>query len=313
MGMKIVIPEIIDITFAKYVNKLHKFGEVKYYQDFPKDNTELINRIRGADIVICKWVDFNGTILEKCNNLKEIVTLTSGFAHFPLKMARERGINIINCPTHNSLAVAEHVMALMFAVSRKIVEAQVNLQKGLWRETTYSYQGTELSGKILGIIGLGHIGKILAGIAKGLGMKVIYVNSKSSSEDLTNLIKNSDYISINVPKTDETYHMIDRKSFEMMKSTAILINTARGEVVDQKELYNALREKVIAGAGLDVFENTVAIGKAPDDIVEISKLPNVVTTPHIAFNTKESAERMGEEMIKNIKAIINNKPINIVN
>jgi len=313
MYMKVVIAEKIDVLPEIYLSEIRKITNLKTYEDFPTSEVQILSRFADAEIAVVKWINFSEKVLDKAKQVKYIITLTSGFTHLPLVRARNKDITIVNCPSHNSNAVAEHVIALMFAVSRNITLCQTNLWKGNWRESPYSFLGTELSGKTLGIFGYGNIGKKVEKMAKGLGMNVVYVNTKSSENDHINLLKQSDYVSLNVPKTDKTYHLLDEKKLRLLKPTSYLINTSRGEIVDQKALYFLLKDGKVAGAGLDVFENSPAVGKAPKEIVDIARLPNVVATPHIAFNTREAGERMGKEFVDNIKAILKGKPINVVN
>lgn len=310
--MKIVIPERIDVLPKKYLDELNKFGQVLSYKDFPTDSDEILSRIREAELLIVKWIDLPKDFLDYCVKLKAIVTLTSGYGHLPIKEARNKGIDVINCPTHNSNAVAEHVIALMFAVARKISISQVNIQKGNWKSTPYDFLGMEFKGKELGLVGHGNIGSKVGEKAKALGMKVKFVNSKSSSDEIDKLVRQSDIISLNLPLNERTKYLFDRRRLGFMKSTAILVNTSRGDLLDQRALYDLLKQNKIFGAGLDVFSGSPAKGKAPDEIVNLAKLANVVTTPHLAFNTLEAGERMGKEMIENVDAWIKGKPINLL-
>ena len=311
--MKIVIPENISVIPEKYFYELKKLGKVTTYNDFPKNPTEIIKRIKDAEVLIVKWIHLPENFLDKCKKLKYIVTLSSGYGFFPLKEARKKGISIINSPSHNSQAVAEHTIALMFSVARKVTQAHSNIMNGNWKESPYDFLGSELTDKIFLQIGYGNIGSKVAKTARGIGMKVLIANSKTTKEKLDNMIKKADFISLNIPLTDKTGKLIDKRRVDLMKNTAYLINTARGGVVEQKALYNALKNKNIAGAGLDVFLDTPAVGGAPSEVVKLSKLPNVVATPHMAFNTFEAGERMGKEMINNVKAILKDNPINVVN
>ena len=311
--MKIIIPEKINVIPDKYYYELKKLGDVVFYNDYPYDPTEINKRIKDAEILIVKWIYLPDDFLDYCPKLKYIMSLTSGFGHFPLEKARKRRVIIINSPTHNSLAVAEHTIALMFAVSKKIVFARDNIMKGDWKKSPYDFLGNELSGKTLLQIGYGNIGSKVAKIAHGIGMRVVVADSNTTDSQLDELIPAADYISINVPLTPRTKGMINNKRISLMKKTAYLFNTARGDIVDQNALYLALKNNKIAGAGLDVFVGTLPNERANKDVVKLAKLSNVVATPHMAFNTIEAGERMGKEMIDNVKAILKSKPINVVN
>ena len=311
--MKIVLPEKIDVLPQKYLDELKGLGQVESYENFPIEDEEILERIKDAEILIVKWIYLPENFLDVCKSLKYIVTLSSGYGQFPLKEARSKKIIIVNSPTHNSHAVAEHAVALMFAVARGIFYAQDSIRKGNWKKTPYDFQGVELAGKTLVQIGYGNIGKQVAYIARGIGMKVVVANSKTTSKKLDEMISKADLINLNIPLTEKTKNLIDKRRIGLMKKNAYLINTARGDVVDQEALYQALVNEKIAGAGLDVFIGTPPVGKAPSGIMKLANLKNVSTTPHLAFNTKEAGERMGKEMLDNVKAIIKGNPINVVN
>lgn len=288
-------------------------GDVILYKDFPKGEREISKRIADAQIIAVKWLPVSEQVIENAHKLEHIITLTSGYGHLPLVKAREKGINIINCPTHNSQAVAEHTIALMFALVRQVSAAHCELRAGKWKDTPNSYIGSEVAGKKIGIVGFGNIGQRVAKLAQGLGMKVVYVDSKSTPEEFDSLLASSDVVTLNLPYSGETHHLINWERLKQMKKLAYLINTARGTIVDQKALLSALVSGEIAGAALDVFEGEPTVGEAPSVIVKLAKLPNVVATPHIAYNTKEAAFRLGEELLRNVAACVKGKPINIVN
>ncbi|KKQ51373.1 hypothetical protein A3A52_01080 [Candidatus Woesebacteria bacterium RIFCSPLOWO2_01_FULL_39_14] len=311
--MKIVIPEKIDVIPQKFLDELKKLGQVKIYDNFPIGGKEILERIKDAEILIVKWIYLPENFLDICKNLKYIVSLTSGYGHFPLKEARSKKIVIVNSPIHNSHAVAEHTITLMFAVARGIFYAQENVKKGNWKDSPYDFLGVELAGKVLAQVGYGNIGKRVVELARGVGMKVAVADSKTTDKKLDEMISKADFISLNVPLTERTEKLIDERRINLMKKGAYFINTARGDIVDQNALYKALADRKIAGAGLDVFMDTPPVGKAPREVIKLASLKNVIVTPHLAFNTKEAGERMGREMLDNVKAIIKGKPINVVN
>ena len=175
------------------------------------------------------------------------------------------------------------------------------------------FTGTELSGKKLGLVGFGQIGKKVERLAKAMRMTVLYANSKTIPADLDKLVASSDYISLSLPYSEKTHHLIDERRLNLMKDTAYIINCARGGIIDQKMMTRFLKENKIAGAAIDVFENEPVDTVPSSDIIELVNLPNVIATPHIAFNTKEAAVRLGEELLKNVKACLAGKPINVKN
>ncbi len=311
--MKIIFPEYLDNLSDEHKQQLQQFGDVTFYEDFPNDDKELIKRLHGAQITALKWVNMTDKTVHSLPELKYVITLSAGYAHLPLKAMKERQVIGINCPTHNSLAVAEHTIAMLFALLKNIVESQILLQKGLWKKTPYDYLGTEIYGKTICVIGNGNIGSKVAALAKGLGMHVENVNSKTSSEELDRLVHKSDFISINLPYSKETHHLFDKKRLQQMKKGAVLINTSRGLIIDQQALFDLLQTGHLGGAALDVFVNEpVFTTTLPKEIQQLASLPNVIATPHIAYNTKEAAYRLIEELIANIKAILAEKPINVV-
>lgn len=310
--LQIAIPEYVAILSEEDINQLRKFGNVELSKDFPATEDEIVKRIGAANIILIKWLIFSDSLLRRLPNLKYIITLSVGYNHIDVKTATQLGIKILTCPTHNTHAVVEHTFALLFSLSRRIVEAQSRLQKGAWIHP-YNFPGTELAGKKLLVIGQGKIGKEVAQIAKCFGLIVDTANSSTTPAQLNELIQNADIISLHVPLTKATRRLINKERLSLMKNTAYIINTSRGEIIDQKVLFNALKNKQIAGAGLDVFEHEPISGSLPKEIIELINLPNVVATPHMAFNTKEASRRLGAELLSNLKSIILGKPKNLVN
>ncbi len=311
--MKIVFPEYIDNLSSDQLERLKQSGDVTIYNDIPTDEDALINRLQGAQVTALKWVNMTERCLKALPELKYIIVLSAGYGHLPFKPMKELGVIGINCPSHNSLAVAEHTIAMILALSKQIVQAQTELRSGLWKKTPYDYLGFELAGKTIGIIGTGNIGSKVAEKAKGLGMHVLVADSKTSPHDLDYLFKTSDFISINIPYSKKTHHFISRDKLQSMKKGAILVNTSRGLIVDQTALFDSLQLGHLGGAALDVFENEPVFTRTlPDEIKQLASLPQVIATPHIAYNTKEAALRLGEELIANVKGIISGKPINVV-
>jgi len=224
---------------------------------------ELRARIADADVLVVRSATkVTKDLLSAAKNLKLIVRAGTGLDNIDIAAARERGIKVLNTPEAPSVATAELAMALMLAWARKIVDANLSMKQGKWEKS--KLRGTELRGKTLGIIGTGRVGREVGRRAKAFGMKLLLndiveipefakeVNSRYV--DLETLLRESDYVSIHVPLTKETERMIDEEKLRMMKPTAVLINTARGGVVDERALVKALKSGEIAGACLDVYE-----------------------------------------------------------
>lgn len=307
--MKTVFPDFIELHEG-HLKRIEKIVQLTTYDDKPKEN-QVIDRIQGAEIITANYYDVTKKIIQSCPSLKYIIVPTVGYEWVDIKAATTAGVKVINCPTHNGHAVAEHTIALMFAISRKIVQANEAIKKGNW--TPLKFEGLELSGKTLGIVGHGKIGSQTGELAQGLGMKVLFADSKTSANDLDALIAEVDYLGLNLPLNEHTHHLIDERRLRLMKKTAFFINTARGAIVDQKALLAALKRGDIGGAGLDVFDGESFDEKPIPEIVELCSLENVVATPHIAFNTKETVERLGNELMKNIEACVAGNPMNVVN
>ena len=287
--------------------------KLQIYNDVPKDTKVIVDRIKNAEVITANWIDITKEIIELSPKLRYIIVPSVGYDWIDIKTATQKGIKVINCPTHNSMAVANFVIGLMISITRQISQANNDIKEGNWQPS--KFKGVEISGKKLGLVGNGNIGRKIADVAKYMGMEVMMINSKSSQEEVDNILKNSDIISINIPLTDKTKHFIDERRLRLMKINSYLINTSRGAIIDQKALINIIEEDHFAGVALDVFENEPLIlnGKLNEEIIKLANMNKVLATPHIAFNSEETWKRLGTEMIENIKAIVNNNPINVVN
>jgi D-3-phosphoglycerate dehydrogenase len=250
-------------------------------------------------------------IIEKARNCKIIARVGVGLDNIDLDAAKAKNIRVINAVEGAMTAVAEQVLGLMLCLARNIARADREIRNGNWLKK--ELMGTELKGKYLGIVGLGNIGKRLGRLAKGLNMNiigydVIPIDEEFAKEvglmktDLDTLLQSSDYVSLHVPLLDSTYHMIDAKKLAIMKSTAKIINTSRGGVIDEKALYDAIKNGNLGGAALDVFE------KEPATDSPLTTLPNVILTPHIGAQTKEAqslaANVIAEKIIQILRGII---------
>lgn len=305
--MKIVLPDKINIS-DEYKAKMKALG-ADVFEDLP-DDTELKKRIVDADIITASYVDITPEVIDAAPKLKYIVVPAVGYEWVDAEYAATKGITTLNCPTFNSQAVAEHAMSLLMAVNRNVITGADELRAGKWSPQTLV--GYELGDKKLGLIGYGNVGTRIEKFATALGMNVSHVNSKSTAEDIDRLISESDYVVICAPLNDGTRNMADERRLNMLKPTAILVNVGRGAVVDQSALIEILKNKKIRGAGLDVFDGEPLAGEPSDTIVELAKLPNVVATPHIAYNTEEINDKQGAEILANLQSCLTDSPINVV-
>ena len=276
----------------------------------------LKNKIKTIDGLICFPYDkIDDKIIDLSTNLKVISTFSVGFDHIDINHAKKKKIRVGYTPKVLTDATADLAFALMIDLVRRVSEGDRIIRNGKWRQIygAHDYVGMDLQGKTLGILGMGRIGSTLAKRAKAFDMKIIYHNrshvSKSREKSLgvkyvslDKLITQSDVISIHVPHTSETDQMFNNKIFKKMKNSSFLINTARGKIVNEKDLGIALKKKIIAGAGLDVFESEPIGNNHP-----FTKIPNIVLAPHIGSSSKETREEMARITVKNLNLGINGK------
>lgn len=305
--MKIVLPDKINIS-DDYKDKIRKLG-AEVFDDLP-DNNELKKRIANAEIITASYVDITPDVIDAAPNLKYIVVPAVGYEWVDTKYAATKGITTLNCPTFNSQAVAEHAMTLLMAVNRNLITGIDELRAGKW--SPQDLVGYELADKKLGLIGYGNVGKRIEKIATALGMKVSYINSKSTTDEIDVLVSGSDFVIICAPLNDGTRNLLDERRLNLLKQSAVLVNVGRGAVVNQNALIELLKNKKIRGAGLDVFDGEPLTGVPSDTIVELAKLPNVVATPHTAYNTEEINDKQGAEILANLQSCIDSEPLNVV-
>ncbi|HTK03246.1 MAG TPA: D-glycerate dehydrogenase [Alphaproteobacteria bacterium] len=299
-----------------HIQKLTDVGHEVTVSEFSRALTpeELVEKIKGADAILSLLTDkIDGDVIDACGpQLKIISNYAVGFDNINIKEATDRGVIVTNTPSEEvDEAVAEHTWALISALSRRIIEADEATRKGAYRGWEPDiFLGHSLLGKTLGIIGMGNIGKMVARRAEGYKMKILYTKRTpdDNSVDLDTLLSESDVVSLHVPLTDETRHMINSETLAKMKDRSFLINTARGPVVCESDLVQSLRHGHLAGAGLDVFDNE------PNIDPELIGMPNVITTPHIASATHEARNKMGEMAVAAILDVLSDKkPESLVN
>jgi len=308
--MKIVITDFINISGSGR-DELEKISDIKIFDDVVNDPDIIIDRIKNAEIVTANFIDLTEEIIRKSPKLKYIISPAKGYDWIDSKTASELGIKILNCPTFNAQAVAEHALTLMFAVAKKLLPINSQLLDGKY--DTQNLVGSEIAGKKMVTVGHGEIGKRILKMAEGLGMVTDYLDSKSNNLDFENKLRTADVLVLCLPLNENTNGLIDLEKLKLLKSTCIFINVARGLIVDQSSLYLLLKENKLAGAGIDTFAKDETIKSPTEEILNFSKLPNVVATPHIAYNTQEAADRLGKELLQDIHSCLENKPVNVVN
>ena len=299
------------------INELKKKYTVEIHNGkIPIPLNKLRVKIREIDGLICFPYDkIEKETLELARKLKVISTFSVGYDHINIEFAKERKIRVGYTPEVLTDATADLAFSLILDALRRTTQGDRIIRGGKWKKIygADDFVGTDLQGKKLGILGLGRIGKTLAKRARAFGMEILYHNRERLSiskekrlrvnyVSFENLIKKSDIISIHVPHTKQTDNIINMKVLKKMKNSAFLINTSRGKVINQQDLVMALKKKIIAGAGLDVFVTEPINEKNP-----LTKLDNVVLAPHIGSSTKETRNKMAEITINNLNLGINGK------
>lgn len=276
------------------------------------------------------------TVLERMPRLRLIATRSTGFDHIDIDYCASHGIAVANVPSYGENPVAEHVFALLLAISHRMPEAMDRAQRGHF--SPEGLQGFDLAGKTLGVIGTGRIGQHVIRIARGFQMRVLAHDVRAEPRlaaelgfhytDLPTLYAEADVISLNVPSLPETRHMLSARTFTKMKDGVVVINTARGDLIDTRALIQALNSGKVAAAGLDVLPDEPLIREEAELICSIYceqhdlrdlvanhvllRMRNVVITPHSAFNTREAVQRIAETTVENIRAFAEGRPQNLV-
>lgn len=253
---------------------------------------------------------FTRTMMEQLPHLQVIAVHGVGTDGIDIQAASENGIVVLNTPGINSRSVAEHAVALMFDLAKKMTESDRLIRQGDYMAIKHHGRFREIMGLTLGIVGFGAIGQHLAKMASALGMQVVVLSSQSAAVleaqgyrkavDLDSLLQESDFVSLHAPSTPETKHMMNARRLSQMKPSACLINTSRGALIDEVALAGALREGIIAGAGLDVFEHEPLSLDSP-----LLAAPNIILTPHTAASTDSALENMALAAAEGVLAVLN--------
>ncbi len=299
--MKVLVADKLD---EEALRALAKKSDVVAEEVSPEKLLRVIQEYDG--LVVRSRTKVTAEVLERAERLKVISRAGVGVDNIDIPAATKKGVMVVNAPAGSTQSVAELTVALMLALARRIPAADGSLKGGRWEKSRL--QGVELCGKTLGLVGCGRIGSKVADICLGLGMSVLafdpYLREDTAAEkgirltSLDEVLEESDFVSIHAALTDETRHMIGKAAFQKMKRTAYLVNCARGPIVDEQSLVEALKEGQIAGAGLDVFEREPPLGSP------LLELENVVLTPHIGASTQEGQRRTGllavEQLLKGL-------------
>jgi glyoxylate reductase len=281
--------------------------------DTPMTTAQLVAAVKQADVLVPTVTDRidAGVLAQAGPNLKLIASFGTGVDHIDLATARQRGITVTNTPGVLTEDTADMTMALILAVARRLAEGERLIRAGKWQGWGPTFMlGHRIWGKRLGIIGMGRIGQALARRARGFGLSIHYHNRRRVPdeiehaleatywESLDQMLAHMDIVSVNCPHTPATYHLLSARRLKLLRKDAIIVNTARGEVIDENALARMLANKEIAGAGLDVFEHEPAVNP------KLLRLDNVVLLPHMGSATLEGRIDMGEKVIINIKTFV---------
>lgn len=317
--MKIVVLERNSVGLDVSVDGLNAFGDVTVYPNTTAADVK--EKIRDAEIIIANKAPLSEEVLKEAPKVKLICEFATGYDNVDIAYCKSRGIRVANVVNYSTDAVAQHTFALCFYVLEKLRHYDEYVKSGTYaaqdRFSNFDIPFTELSGKTWGIVGMGNIGKKVASIARAFGCKVIFYSASGQSTcteyervDLDRLLSESDFLSLHCPLSERTRNLIDLDALKKMKRSAILINVARGPVVNDADLYTALTEDLIGGAGLDVTGTEPMRDSNP--LSKIMDSDKLIITPHLAWASIEARGRCVSETCKNIEAFLKGEERNIV-
>ena len=314
--MKIVVTDGYTLNGGDLSwEKVRSFGELILYDRTPIEL--IIERCKDANIVLTNKVPFTKDTLAKLTQLRLICVLATGYNTIDLAAAKEQGIVVCNVPAYGTASVSQHAFALLLELTNHVGRNARSTYEGKWQQSAdWCYTElpvTELDGKIFGIVGFGNIGEQTARIAKAFGMKVIYYSPRKKEtdigepRDLKSLFSESDIISLHCPLSADNQEFVNRDLLQLMKSSAIIINTSRGQLINEKDLAEALNQNIIGGAALDVLSKEPPLPSNP-----LLKAKNCIITPHNAWMSKEARERIMNITEANIGSFLKKQAINVV-
>ncbi|MDY5125533.1 MAG: D-2-hydroxyacid dehydrogenase [Prevotella sp.] len=299
-------------------DELKALGDVEIFDRTPRE--QVVERAKDSEIILTNKVKIDDEIMSQLPQLMYVGVLATGYNVVDVKAANKRGIIVTNIPTYSTDSVAQMTFAHILTISNRVEHYAIENRKGRWSNNPdFCYWDTplvDLTGKTLGIVGLGHIGLRVAAIAKQFGMDVFAYTSKTAAElplgiqktTLEGLYAVSDILTLHCPLTDETRELINARSIAKMKKGIVIINTGRGQLINEHDVAEALKSGYICGYGADVMSE-----EPPKEDNELLLQPNAFITPHIAWASMDSRIRLMNQTVKNIKAFMNGRPINVVN
>lgn len=318
--MKIVILERNSVGLDISVDEIGALGDMTVYPNTTASDVE--EKVKDAEIIVANKAPLNSDTLKNAPNVKLICEFATGYDNVDLAYCKSRGIKVANIVNYSTDAVAQHTFALCFYVLEKLRHYDEYVKSGAYaaqdRFSNFDLPFTEITGKTWGIVGMGNIGRKVASIAQAFGCKVVFYSASGSSTctdyervDFDTLLKEADFLSLHCPLSEKTRNLIDLDALKKMKNSAILINVARGPVVNDEDLYTALTENYIAGAGLDVISTEPM--KDSNPLSRIKDSDKLIITPHLAWASTEARNRCVSETYKNIEAFLKGEDRNIVN
>lgn len=318
--MKIVVLERNSVGLDVSVDGIKALGDVTVYPNTTAADVK--EKITEAEIIVANKAPLNEETLKDAPHVRLICEFATGYDNIDLAYCRSRGIKVANVVNYSTDAVAQHTFALCFYILEKLRHYDEYVKSGAYaaqeRFSNFDLPFTELAGKTWGIVGMGNIGKKAAAIARAFGCRVIFYSASGNSTcteyervDFDTLLRESDFLSLHCPLSDKTRNLIDLNALKKMKKTAILINVARGPVVNDQDLYTALTENLIAGAGLDVLSAEPI--RQDNPLGSIKDSSRLIITPHLAWASIEARNRCVLETCLNIEAFLKGEERNIVN
>jgi glycerate dehydrogenase len=308
---------IVFLDRASLGATLKKPGFSHLYREYDSTPADaIVDRLTGATIAITNKIPLRAASLERLPDLKLIAVAATGTDVIDKKYCKSHGIAVSNIRNYAFNTVPEHVFALLFALKRNLFAYRDDVRRGRWQTVDtfcfFDHPITDVAGATLGIVGYGALGRNVAKIAQAFGMKVLATDMVPAPGlvDLATILRESDIVTLHVPLTDQTRNMIGATQLEAMRKTAFLINTARGGLVDEAALSQALRQGTIAGAGFDVL--TGEPPKQGNVLLELIDLPNFILTPHVAWASREAMQILADQLIDNVEAWVAGKPRNLV-
>ncbi|OUO95216.1 D-2-hydroxyacid dehydrogenase [Cloacibacillus sp. An23] len=306
-----------DLSWAQ----VEAFGETTVYDRTPfGDEDEIISRVGDAEVVLTNKTPVSARVMDSCPNMKFIGVLATGYNVIDCAHAKERGVIVANVPTYGTEAVGQFAIALLLEICSRVGHHDASVHAGKWQSCAdwcyWDYPLIELAGKTIGIIGFGRIGRQTGKIAKAIGMKVLAFDRFENDEgraiadyvQLDELLGASDVVALHCPLTPETSEIINRENIAKMKDGVIIINNSRGQLVNERDLADALESGKVRAAGLDVVSSEPIRADNP-----LLTAKNCIITPHISWAAKESRQRIMDCTALNIKAFLDGDPVNVVN